>query len=594
MSNTTKQPASPATNPPTDASLSYWGRSVRDTVEAFAIAFALAFLFKTFEAEAFVIPTGSMAPTLMGRHKDVVCPECGYAYTASCSEETDDNGNLIRTQTGEVDPRYQVVECTCPNCRFAMSVDPNDAADGEFELQKSYSGDRIWVSKVPYQFSEPCRWDVIVFRCPLKAETYFIKRLVGLPNERLMIEHGDIFAQGPADGAFKLVRKPPEKMQALAQVVHDNDHISSALREAGWPARWSSMPEPPDVSGAWKPSDDGHSFATDGSAGETWLRYEHRVPTDRFWRNPQIGASAIRQLARPQLITDFYAFNSRVLRRDENYGMMASALGLHWVGDLLIECEADVRGSQGELLLDLVKGGRHFRCAIDVATGRATLSIDGLDDWRRTAETSLRGPGNYDLRFANVDRQLALWIDGKSIAFDQPAEYADLQNERPLSTPSDPGDLAPVGIGSRNAAVEVRHLRVLRDIYYIADGSLESAAPITDFRAPRSMVPIYRNDELVEFLSTPSSWQTAGGRNLFDDRQSVAFELKQDQFFVLGDNSPASADARFWHGEHYVDRSLLVGKALCIYWPHPIDLPIPFVDASIGIIPNLPHMGLIR
>ena len=48
---------------------------IRETIESIAIAFVLAFLFRTFEAEAFVIPTGSMAPTLMGRHKDVICPE---------------------------------------------------------------------------------------------------------------------------------------------------------------------------------------------------------------------------------------------------------------------------------------------------------------------------------------------------------------------------------------------------------------------------------------------------------------------------------------------------------------------------------------
>jgi hypothetical protein len=50
--------------------------AIRETVESVAIAFVLAFLFRTFEAEAFVIPTGSMAPTLMGRHKDLVCPKC--------------------------------------------------------------------------------------------------------------------------------------------------------------------------------------------------------------------------------------------------------------------------------------------------------------------------------------------------------------------------------------------------------------------------------------------------------------------------------------------------------------------------------------
>src|SRR6186713_318784 len=71
----------------------------RETVESIVIAFVLAFLFRTFEAEAFVIPTGSMAPTLMGRHKDVECPKCGYHYTVSASEEESE------------DPRRQTSDC---------------------------------------------------------------------------------------------------------------------------------------------------------------------------------------------------------------------------------------------------------------------------------------------------------------------------------------------------------------------------------------------------------------------------------------------------------------------------------------------------
>src|SRR5919106_7630 len=70
--------------------------AVRETVESIVIAFVLAFLFRTFEAEAFVIPTGSMAPTLMGRHKDVDCPKCGYRYQVSASEEESDDPRGMR------------------------------------------------------------------------------------------------------------------------------------------------------------------------------------------------------------------------------------------------------------------------------------------------------------------------------------------------------------------------------------------------------------------------------------------------------------------------------------------------------------------
>ena len=68
--------------------------AVRELIESVAIAFILAFMFRTFEAEAFVIPTGSMAPTLMGRHKDVICRKCKYPYRVSASEEVMPDGTL--------------------------------------------------------------------------------------------------------------------------------------------------------------------------------------------------------------------------------------------------------------------------------------------------------------------------------------------------------------------------------------------------------------------------------------------------------------------------------------------------------------------
>ena len=66
----------------------------RETIESIVVAFALALLFRAFEAEAFVIPTGSMAPTLMGRHKDLsgnsACGSCGRDFRVGCSAEEDD------------------------------------------------------------------------------------------------------------------------------------------------------------------------------------------------------------------------------------------------------------------------------------------------------------------------------------------------------------------------------------------------------------------------------------------------------------------------------------------------------------------------
>ena len=528
-----------------------------------------------------MIPTGSMAPTLMGRHKDVICPKCGFRYSASGSDEADRDG------TEKIGPEFQVVSCTCPNCRFPMSVDPQGASNAGRNANPSYSGDRIWVSKVPYHLMEPRRWDVIVFRFPEEAETYYIKRLIGLPNETVKIFHGDIYTKGTADSDFVIQRKPPEKVRAMAQLVYDNDYVCDDLLEHDWPLRWQVWSEK-EAQGDWQVSDDTRSYQTDGtSAGETWIRYQHIVPSETNWRDDRWPPQGP---ARPQLITDFYAFNTRVLRREP--GSAPSVLGLHWVGDLILDCEVDIQSPSGSVLLDLVKGGRHFRCAIDAATGQAELGIDGLADWRPSAATSVRGGGKHRVMFANTDQQLLLWVNDKAVAFDIPTTYENLGNDRPQAGGRDRGDMAPVGVGSRGAALTVNHLRVLRDEYYIAETGPTNV--ISDFRYTNTLLSRMTSAELAEFFATPEQWETAQGGNVFDERQEATFPLGPDQFFVLGDNSPASSDARLWTSQHFVQRDLLIGKALFIYWPHPLNLYIPFTNIGIGIVPNVPAMGFIR
>ena len=78
----------------------------RETVESIVIALVLAFLFRTFEAEAFVIPTGSMATTLLGYHKEFECSECHYVFPVNCSQEAEpQNGQKVEVTGG-----------VCPNC----------------------------------------------------------------------------------------------------------------------------------------------------------------------------------------------------------------------------------------------------------------------------------------------------------------------------------------------------------------------------------------------------------------------------------------------------------------------------------------------
>jgi signal peptidase I len=220
----------------------------------------------------------------------------------------------------------------------------------------------------------------------------------------------------------------------------------------------------------------------------------------------------------------------------------------------------------------LVEGGRSFQCRLDLSSGMATLSGQDVENFHPQAHTPVRGPGTYRLEFSNVDDQLLLWINGKLIEFDGVTSY-DVPWHPPTTA-----DLAPVGIAARNARVQVRHLRVLRDIYYIADMyRLGAVGPITDY-------------ESEEGLPTFSNGVQS---HAFPKLRPVEFTLEADQFLALGDNSPRSKDSRLWPKEHYVKRDLLIGKAMFIYWPHALD-HIPGTSIWFPLFPNFERMKFIR
>ncbi len=54
--------------------------------------------------------------------------------------------------------------------------------------------DNLIVDKISYRFSEPERFDIIVFSFKYKEDTYYIKRIIGLPGETVRIdEEGNIY-----------------------------------------------------------------------------------------------------------------------------------------------------------------------------------------------------------------------------------------------------------------------------------------------------------------------------------------------------------------------------------------------------------------
>jgi hypothetical protein len=95
--------------------------SFREFIETIVFVVVLVLILKTFLAEAFVIPTGSMATTLLGYHKDITCQQCGHRFLVNASKEADPAEH----------ERREVTACTCPNCFFVNELRPRFPAPGD-------------------------------------------------------------------------------------------------------------------------------------------------------------------------------------------------------------------------------------------------------------------------------------------------------------------------------------------------------------------------------------------------------------------------------------------------------------------------------
>ncbi len=447
------------------------------------------------------------------------------------------------------------------------------------------SGDRVLVAKPFYELglARPQRFEVVVFKNPEEpirrgVPRNFIKRLLGLSGEILAIFFGQLFFWDPNEtgdpppfddvnnpdinlldlwklqnthindpknrdafeaGKFTIVRKPPDIMLAMRRIVYDNDFPARDLIGPRW-QRWVNAD-----GGAWTGSDERNFRVTAGDAKESWLRYRHRL-----------------RIAPEQnlLISDFMDYNTGSEVPQPN-----------WVGDLMLECELRVEKAEGEFVMELSRGIYRYQARWQLADGKCRLlRLDTTKgsgkEWEPLAikDTSVKGPGTYQLRFANFDSRLTVWV-GSQLPFGHGFDYdppemptkeelklikdqalAGKEVEERLRRRRGPhaNDFEPASIGSAGASVQVHHLRLWRDSYYTlvagpgsSDGNVASEIELSD----------------------PAVWDQK-----LRKLEYKTMYVQPGHFLCLGDNSPSSSDSRHWG---LVPQRLLLGRALMVYFP---------------------------
>lgn len=385
----------------------------RTPIEFLALLLTGVFVSRVFVAEAYIVPTGSMATTLLGAHRDLFCPNCDLRFALGLDEHGQPEGRPV-----------------CPNCGHA-TLDEARAVDSP--------GDRLLVHKHTFAWRPPRRWEVAVFHGPGPDSESFVKRVVGLPGESVEIRDGDLWI----DGA--IARKSLAESRALRVLVHDDDHRPAD--RALYP-RWlprSNARSDVGPSG-WEETESGYARSPRTADGSTdWLEYQHWEP----------------DTLRPGPIRDFVGYNG------------ASRGGDQIVHDLILEFQVAAGSDCDRIELAVDSGRGRFEIALPV-DGRGDPSVR-LDDrpldvpaaGAALASSPADSPRWATVEASVVDCRLLVAIDGR-LAF----APVDLN---PTGPP--PARSARLAIGVANGSARIRHLKVFRDVYYTErlDGSMRPA-----------------------------------------------------------------------------------------------------------------------
>lgn len=401
---------SAAAPPPPPATPGREGRGAgRQAIEFVACLGILVIVLRTFTAEAYVVPTGSMAPTLLGIHRESTCGNCEFRFAVGLDADRPP-ARAICPNCGRIQwDRTQIVECP---------------------------GDRLLVQKHLFEFRRPRRWEVAVFQSPLEPTQPYVKRIVGLPGESVRLVAGEVLIDG------KIARKSFEEQRATRVLVHDSDFPAKDSR--AFP-RWGphkGNPRYPLKSG-W--SAEGKALVHARTQDETslsslvpdWIEYRH-------WQ-PERGTYGA--------ILDFYAYNGGEVRSECE------------VNDLAVEAEVEA-GLGVEAILVRINGtaGRH-QVRLPVSSD-APLEVLRNGKPRKASgiatdlASAFGAPGRvHKLAVTTIDRRLEVRLDGKPL-------FDPIEDEEPpgLGAPPPGSPLAFGVIG--NGKVRISSVRLYRDLYY--------------------------------------------------------------------------------------------------------------------------------
>jgi signal peptidase I len=511
--------------------------NIKETFVSIIIAFAMAFIFRGFVVEAFVIPTGSMAPTLRGAHLQFRDPQSGYEWATGPQDGNPMNPPPVHAQ--------------------ADARNTNSNALIQERRKRTSGGDRIFVLKYLYSVYDPKRWDVVVFKNPTDPPQSYIKRLIGLPGEQVAIVDGDIFVRTPS--ASDPADVDPWELPGW-RVQSKPEHVQRAIWMDVFDSRFTPLSDT-----RYRPPFRGVGNGATGTDWDTTSNtgvyvYKGEGKTVLEWYRPDPNAPKV---------TDFYAYNFPMQRQEFNVSDVRMSAGIRPARDGV------------KVAAVLIAREHEFRCEVSGDQAQLSMRTAPTDasqprgEWTQLATGTLTKPlradevTNFDVWF--VDQTLQLWVEDELVAR-APYEWSVPQRLRNA-----------LGVG----------LEEVEKIPSSLTASVrDSAQPRLQWEFEGSPVTVYRARVQRDVHYQADTMSAKPGGAALATHPSSTLQLSENQFFVCGDNSANSLDGRLWGypskwvaaidpAPGVVHRDLLLGKAFFVYFPAiqrgKFNVPIPDV-----------------
>lgn len=393
--------------------------------------FVSAFLFlRVFLVEPFGVPTGSMAPALIGNHRECPCTRCGYPVRVGAPSAGERAGYFA--------------DIPCPNCGKRTDL----------SAVHEVHGDRLLVDKNVFSLRSPRRWEVAVFRCPADLSKPYVKRIIGLPGEVIVIHDGDVCTLDEHNPPTRnLLRKTLVEVRETRLPVFD---LSYAPPE-GWGLRW--IVYPPDL--------------------------DPRLPT-REGRPPVTADSSV--VHDGILVLDAAASPQAEVRLEYRHWNLdesreeAVHTGNSYDGaprrtpppahDFYLRCvvEAQTTEPVGRFACRLFDGADAVTADLPVgnpSSGEIHLTEDSRGGLAAARGVGLEPGRSHVMEFAFVDRRVTLAVDGRVVI--APVDLPPVRHRSEVKR--------PLQFKARGCRVVVRDLKLYRDIHYTQAGTHGTRTP---------------------------------------------------------------------------------------------------------------------